>query len=303
MGEVLKLVTTSVPSVSNVVYISGKQLLYKSDNVITALDPGKNLVKCSDLKNYLDQYLPAGTKFIASTYNPVLNYLLPGYSDDEFSTDNHFIPTLDTNNLNRGESDSFGSVPRVKPESLISIKACDNWYNNPDTLQRIVGKNGKLNEELRKVYGSGYADLDYNKELMYSVSNVAPSLQSGVFSEIGNVECGSVVKVLISSTTYTDTLDLSEWIQVSCFPGVSGKVDVSVMYSKSGNIYSSDKSLKAFEYKKNSRGVLELIVDDSIIDMPEVQVEYLGGTLRIVPKTSDVDEAIIGDCILTVGTL
>ena len=67
-------------------------------------------------------------------------------------------------------------------------------------------------------------------------------------------------------------------------------------------MYSGEKSLKVFEYKMVN-WKLNLTVSDTILEMPEVQIEYFGGIIKVVPKTSDIDEIIINDCTLTLGSL
>ena len=75
----LKLVTAEQPGRNDVLFIEDEGYLkYGSTVLDKGGTEGNELVRCSDLKTTLEKYLFKGTKFIASSYNPTLYYLIPG---------------------------------------------------------------------------------------------------------------------------------------------------------------------------------------------------------------------------------
>ena len=300
------------------------------------------LIKCSDLKYILTKYMFKGSKYIINTYNPLLYYLIPGNSSNDplFTSDNNFIPTIPTQTLIRGEVDGFdkninlkyGDVddpPSIttgsngnwwidgvdtrrkasekKPKAYIGpdgnwwvdfssvsqsdvrcIKACDNWYNNLSELGTIEAK---IDSAISSVFSSykNFDDLDIEKEVRDKVGGYSIDIVENSFTSS-----------LTSETKYTDTLNLEDWIYASMkssLDGISGKLDVSYMYSKGGVMYGGQQSIKIFRYEEY------LTLESAIIDLGDVQLEFLDYVLKIYPLNNDVDEVIINDCTLTIGVL
>ena len=136
----LKLVTAEQPGRNDVLFIEDEGYLkYGSVVLDKGGTDGNELVKCSDLKNVLDEYMFKGTKYIASSYNPTLYYLIPGVQENDalFTSDNNFIPTLPVSDLVRLEVDGFNTGTEITQDDTRSIKACDSWFNDLSKYKEI----------------------------------------------------------------------------------------------------------------------------------------------------------------------
>ena len=302
----LKLVTIERPSEDNVPFI----MTNVDDNPIlayileyeTIIVYGNNdLVKCSQLERILGKYFIKGTKFIASTYNPTLYYLFPGAYDEQFTPDTNFIPTLKIPELIRDEVNGFeGEIDEesqhfiptfdqdssITQDSVKSIKACDSWYNKPEETEAAENAINERIDKLFKYYNGG---IDVEKEVHSNLGGYSADLSSY-----------PIVVSLLSKTTYTDTINLEDWI-IESGKGtneISGKLDISFQYSIEGKIHGGMQTINAFRYSNGNA-----LVNDCIINLGEVQIEYIRGVLKIYPINVEIDEVIINDCVLTIGIL
>ena len=274
-----------------VIYMVGEDLAYNTETETVILSNERSdLIKCSDLKEILSRCLIKGSKFIINTYNPTLYNLIPGISENDelFNSDNGFIPTIPVQDLIRGEVSGFNVSEEVTQESIRSIKACDNWYNDVSMLRELEGE---INDRVQEIFGY-YKEFDAGKEVRDKVGDYSINFSS-------NTNFNSIVVVLTSETTYTDTINLEDWIYSSLKGGlgISGKLDISFMYSKDGKIYSGVQTIKAFRYEEY------ITVEDTIIDLGDIQLEYIGYVLKVYPLSDNIDEVIISDCTLTIGVL
>jgi hypothetical protein len=219
-------------------------LAYYKDQTFYVLNKGGSkrvsLVTCKDLKNILDSYMFKGNKYIASTYNPTLYYLFPGVSsnDNLFKTDNKFIPTLPISDLVRLEVDGFSKTDPVTSSDLRCMKACDSWFNDTLKYDEIVSD---IDERVEELFGF-YKEFDVEKEVSDELGRYSADLSEE-----------PLVVSLISGTTYTDTINLEDWILGSkkgTYP-ISGKLDISYMYSSGGYMYAGMQTIKAFQYEEN----------------------------------------------------
>lgn len=297
MRDRLKLITTREPSKENIPYVITTSeypiIAYISNHSVCILDKGGServkLITCQDLKQALDKYMFKGTKYIVSTYNPTLYYLFPGVTsnDDLFKTDNNFIPTLPISELVRLEVDGFSTDSVIKQNDVRCMKACDSWYNNLDKYEEIIED---INERVNNIFDY-YKEYDITKEVKDETGSYSVDL-------LGN----SFVVSLLSETSYTDTINLGDWV-LGTYKGatsISGKLDVSYMYSIGGVMYSGMQTIKAFQYEEN-------IVSNNVIinfgDSCPIQIEYMDYVLKIYPLEERVDEVIFTDCTLTIGVL
>jgi len=290
----LKLITTENPSQDNVLYIEGGEsnpvLTYDSNQTHHVLDKGGsdrvNLLTCSELKNILDRHMFKGTKYIISTYNPTLYYLFPGVTsnDNLFNSDNDFIPTLPISDLVRMEVDGFNEDSVIKQKDVRCMKACDSWFNDLEKYEEIVED---IDTRVNSIFGY-YKEFEVAKEVKSDVGDYSVDLS-------GN----PIVVSLISGSTYTDTINLEDWVLGSKKGSntISGKLDISFMYSIGGEIYSGEQTIKAFQYEEN------IISKNTIITFESVQLEYMDYVLKIYPLSVDVDEVVFTDCTLTIGVL
>lgn len=297
----LKIVNTKLQLTRNTIFMINQGpsifLVYRDDNgrfiyLNNGGSPKSRLIKCSDLKRILSSYFIKGTKFITSIYNPTLYYLFPGNSSNDilFNSDNDFIPMIPTMDLSRREVDGFDmtgfqSDSTITQRSVRSIKACDNWYDNLSEYQEL---DERITERVNNIFGYYKSDFDVEKEI-----------QDKIGSYSADVSTNSIVVTLTSETTYTDTINLEDWVYKSGKDSkrISGKLDISYMYSIGGQIYSGMQTIKAFQYEEY------LTSTNRIIDLGKVQLEYMNYVLKIYPLLNEVDEAVISDCTLTIGVL
>ena len=271
-------------------------LAYYKGQVFYVLSNGGSdkvkLITCDSLRQVLDKYMFKGTKYIVSAYNPTLYYLFPGISENDnlFNTDNNFIPTLPISDLVRLEVDGFsmtGTSSIVKQNDVRCMKACDSWYNDLDKYEEIIKK---IDERIGDIFGY-YKEYDITKEVKEETGSYSVDL-------LGN----SLVVSLISDTSYTDTINLEDWV-LGTYKGatsISGKLDISYMYSIGGVMYGGMQTIKAFQYEEN------ITSKNVIMNFGEscpVQIEYIDYILKIYPLSEEVDEVLFTDCTLTIGAL
>jgi hypothetical protein len=248
-----------------------------------------DLITCYDLKQALDKYMFKGTKYIISTYNPTLYYLFPGVStnDNLFKTDNEFIPTLPISDLARLEIDGFDSSSSVTQEDVRCMKACDSWFNDLTLYDEITEK---IEKRVNSIFGY-YKEFDATKEVREKTGEYSVDLSKD-----------SLVVSLISDSSYTDTINLEDWVLKSKKGtySISGKLDISYMYSIGGEMYSGMQTIKAFKYEEN---VTSKNVIMNFGDSCPIQIEYMDYILKIYPLEERVDEVLFTDCTLTIGVL
>lgn len=283
----LKLVTGVEPTKDYTPYIKnedeGPVLAYKVGGETITLKSGSlELIKCSDLEEILGKYFISGTKFIVSAYNPVLYYLFPGYFPDQFKPSTDFIPQLPISTLVRGEVDGFNVETVITQDSIKSIKACDSWYDNPT-----------ISEEAE-------IEIDNRINQIFGFYNSIDIIQRETGDYAVDLSRESLVVSLISGTTYTDTVSLKDWAYSSGKDGddVTGKLDISFMYSVRGVLKGGMQTIKAFRHSGDN-----VISEDTIIDLGDIQLEYFSFILKIYPVSEEIDEIAINDCTLTIGVL
>lgn len=112
----------------------------------------------------------------------------------------------------------------------------------------------------------------------------------------------SITVDLINKNTYTNTISLQTIEKKTAKPGISGKIDLTVKYTKNYRIFGQDLTFEAFKYNDS-----EINPESSKLDfvstLGDVRVEYTNGVIRVIPESTDVDECIISNCILTYGCI
>lgn len=146
-------------------------------------------------------------------------------------------------------------------------------------------------KELEETFKELFGNMNATEEVYFfnSSKNIVDILNSTVTFEL----------IKANSDTYTDTLSLNELISYSSAPGISGKVDLTVLYSKGDNIYTHDFTFKAFSY--NTSG----LENDNFIESinNDVQLEYINGVIKVAPIRNGVNECIINNCTITYGNI
>ena len=152
--------------------------------------------------------------------------------------------------------------------------------------------------------------MNNNEIYLYSTSkNVVDILNNSITIDV----------IPFNSDIYTNTVDLTELMNYSVSPGVSTKIDLGIQYSKYetryvedpedkeklilvGNekLYSKETTLSGPRYNKQG----ELISKDYIEEIgSDIVIECVNNIIRVVSKSTDIDECIISNCTITYGKL
>lgn len=169
-------------------------------------------------------------------------------------------------------------------------------------------KNNK-NNYLKEIYNL-YNSMNNNEIYLYSTSkNVVDILNNSITIDV----------IPFNSDIYTNTVDLTELMNYSVSPGVSTKIDLDIQYSKYetryvedpedkeklilvGNekLYSKETTFSGPRYNKQG----ELISKDYIEEIgSDIVIECVNNIIRVVSKSTDIDECIISNCTITYGKL
>lgn len=169
-------------------------------------------------------------------------------------------------------------------------------------------KNNK-NNYLKEIYNL-YNSMNNNEIYLYSTSkNVVDILNNSITIDV----------IPFNSDIYTNTVDLTELMNYSVSPGVSTKIDLGIQYSKYETRYVEDpedkeklilvgneklysKETTFFGPRYNKQG--ELISKDYIEEIGSgIVIECVNNIIRVVSKSTDIDECIISNCTITYGKL
>lgn len=168
-------------------------------------------------------------------------------------------------------------------------------------------KNNK-NEYLKEIYNL-YSSMNSSEIYLYSTSkNVVDILNDSITIDI----------IPYNSDIYTNTVDLTSLINYSISPGVSTKIDLGIQYSKNETRYEEDPETKELvvinEEKLYSKETTfagpsfnqsgELVLKDYIEQVnSDVMIECIDNIIRVVSKSTNIDECIISNCTVTYGKL
>lgn len=185
----------------------------------------------------------------------------------------------------------------------LTEKEKSQFYSYLDYL-----KNNK-NNYLKEIYNL-YNSMNNNEIYLYSTSkNVVDILNNSITIDV----------IPFNSDIYTNTVDLTELMNYSVSPGVSTKIDLGIQYSKYetryvedpedkeklilvGNekLYSKETTFSGPRYNKQG----ELISKDYIEEIgSDIVIECVNNIIRVVSKSTDIDECIISNCTITYGKL
>lgn len=168
-------------------------------------------------------------------------------------------------------------------------------------------KNNK-NEYLKEIYNL-YSSMNSSEIYLYSTSkNVVDILNDSITIDI----------IPYNSDIYTNTVDLTSLINYSISPEVSTKIDLGIQYSKNETRYEEDPETKELvvinEEKLYSKETTfagpsfnqsgELVLKDYIEQVnSDVMIECIDNIIRVVSKSTNIDECIISNCTVTYGKL
>lgn len=159
---------------------------------------------------------------------------------------------------------------------------------------------GVLGDETKATIRDMYCSI-------FDFTNAVPSeaFMNSTKSVINISECQESIDLVCGLDSYTDTVSIRELIEYSSYPRTTGKVNLSIRYSKLNNdetnaiVYNYNTIFKAFEYTEDRELVLEDLVE--IIDDNLIRLEYLGGIIRLFPISSRITECIINNCTVIYG--
>lgn len=163
------------------------------------------------------------------------------------------------------------------------------------------------NEHLNEIYNL-YSNMNSSEIYLYSTSkNVVDILNDSITIDI----------IPYNSDIYTNTVDLMNLITYSISPNISTKIDLGIQYSKNEmryengankehvvvneeKLYSKETTFAGPSY--NSEG--KLVSKDYIEQINnDVVIECINNVIRVVPKSTNIDECIISNCTITYGKL
>jgi hypothetical protein len=234
--------------------------------------------------------------------------------------------------------DSFGNIAYYDSENNKQQVANNTSIDRPLYLSEIFNElNNRRWGIVPRRYASGnrlrvspLSDLNGNDDSIdfetgvYSISKAPPvedfeinyeSRLSSIYNNVISMKekegvtlynSSKIVVDLVNSSIAINMLRGDEYTNTLSFIGIekkqakTAKVDLTVSFTKDSQVYTEDLSFKAFEYV-NDNLIRENFISN--INDTDVLVEYLDGIIRVIPQSSDVDECIITNCIMTYGNI
>jgi hypothetical protein len=281
MSDLLDIITSEETNQSGKLYINGSGesaiISYKNSGKIIGISEGSSRfrpIHCSELDLKLKKrgYNIMGTKFIRRTISgslPSPSLAELWYDPTKPTTQIPQIPTFKNDRQDELHVGSFKISGSDYPEDLIQEE-----YNS------IFGENMNTNNNEVKFYSSSMSSINLIEDIV------------------------ELELIKHDSDTYTNVIDISDLIYYNSKPGTSGIFNVTIEYSKFGNVYVRDLSFEAFKYVSENNESPVLIVDNYIAEFNnDVQVEYVNNTIRVNPMSSEIDECILSRCMITYGNL
>ena len=283
----LNIITSEEATSNDKIFIVGSDessiLAYKKDGDTIGLTEGSSRfrpIHCSELLERLKErgYNLMGTKFIRRVSSGSLSSDLCY----DLSPSQSQIPVIETryNDLNGNYRSDNGDT--IRP--LLDFCCCGSDFPI---------------DEIRNEYNLIFDDSNMNTR--NEVSFYSSSMSS--INLIDNITEQELIKH--NSDSYTNILNISELIYYNAKPGLTGLLDLTVEYSKAGQIYVKDLSFQAFKYIPTTESEIPILnVDNYMTEInDDVQVEYMNNTIRVNSMSSDIDECIISRCTITYGNL
>jgi hypothetical protein len=154
---------------------------------------------------------------------------------------------------------------------------------------------GDLDRETKDLIDKKYIELfgdglKANEELRFLSST----------NNISDKEIIESMDLIKSFDSYTNTVDLNELINYSTDAYINCRVDLTILYSINGVIYNYNTMFTAFDY--NAHQVLNMYNTIETINN-RIQLEYINGTIKVIPTSQEVNECIINNCTAIYGKL
>lgn len=203
-----------------------------------------------------------------------------------------------------------GRRPFMKITYVLSIIKDGLSYNKLDTTNNV--KNLSWNEEEEEILKTPITDLSEEfssgeelkklLELQKTVQEMKETDGKTFYNSskiIVDFLSKSISIDLMTDDSYTNTVSLVPIIEHQKTPGLTAKADLSIKYSKGNETCASDLTFEAFRYIGSTLSTKNYVRDIN----SEVLVEYLDGVIRVIPKSSQINECIISNCVVTYGCL
>lgn len=169
-------------------------------------------------------------------------------------------------------------------------------YEKPSTGIKMSGleitKREQFEEDYNEIIKKQESMKENNKLVLYNSSKMTIDLLND-----------SIVVDLMDKDEYTNTISLIGVEQKVVRENLSGKVDLTVQYTKKSEdkIYIKDITFEAFSYDSDSSLVRKDFI--SSIGNSGVLIEYVGGIVRVIPEAKNIEECVINNCVITYGCI
>lgn len=158
------------------------------------------------------------------------------------------------------------------------------------TVSNPAGIEENLKNQFENDYNSILGSMTENEIYIYNSSRNTIDL-------INNSIIINAIKY--DSDSYTNMLNLDDLVNRSAQTGISGKVDLTVQYSKGSKIINHDTTFEAFKFSNNSLESTDFVEEIG----SDVVIEYSNNTIRVIPTADDINECIIRNCTITYGNI
>lgn len=182
---------------------------------------------------------------------------------------------------------------------------------NRTALQDAISKldNFDDNGKIKEIYDS----MNSSEIYLYNVTkNTVDILNNSITIDV----------IPYNSDVYTNIIDLGRLTEYSTSHEISTRIDIGIQYSKnvpeevlsdSGEVirieyveklYSKESTFSGFKYILDNDGKLKLVNNRYVENVgTDIVIEYINNVIRVIPKSTDVDECIISNCTITYGKL
>lgn len=173
-----------------------------------------------------------------------------------------------------------------------SIDPIDS-INCSESLSGFSASTTGISEEDKNIFNEKYKDILENMTSEVYIYNSSKNTVDLINNSV-------VVNVIgYDSDIYTNTLNLSGLLNSVAYPGISGKIDLTIQYCSKNNIVNYDTTFEAFKFDKGQAENNNFI---KIINS-EVTLEYTNRTIKVLPNSNGINECIIRNCTITYGNL
>lgn len=191
-------------------------------------------------------------------------------------------------------SNGEGEVLKIKFSSSTNNPIA--YIDSSDPLSGYLASNPEgISEEDKESFRNQY------KEILDNMTKNEIYIYNSSRNVIDFIDNSIVINIIkYNSDIYTNTVSLDNILNHSAYPGLSGKVDVTIQYSRNdGNIVNYDTTFEAFKFNSSNLEKNNFVEDIN----SEVILEYTNNTIKVLPNSENINECIIRNCTITYGNL